>query len=312
MTEASASAKLILFGEHAVVYGRPAIAIPLPGLRAYAIIAALPGEPPGRVRLSSAGVEPPRWLRECPPGDPLAAITRLTLEALDYQPPTALSLDIRSDIPIAAGLGSGAAVSVAAARALALHAGRELGPQAASDLAFQVERIHHGSPSGIDNTVIAFDKPIFFVRGEAPRVFEPGAALQLVLGDTGVRVKTSAAVSGVRERRKADPQGYEQLFDRIGDVTQHAFQALQSGQVEALGAMLVRNHELLQALGVSCAELDRLVEAAMGAGASGAKLSGAGQGGFMLALVEQTTNTAVQAALQEAGAAAVFKVEAGR
>jgi mevalonate kinase len=309
MSEASAPAKSILFGEHAVVYGQPAIAVPLPSLRAHALVQVHENGDAGQIQVVSRDLDRQLWLHESDPGDPLAAIVRLTLDELEFQPGSPLLITIDSDIPVSAGLGSGAAVSIAIARALAAFAGAELAPSTASRLAFQIERIHHGSPSGIDNTVIAYEQPVFYVRDQALQPFSLQTPLQLVLADTGQRLGTAEAVAGVRSRREQNPDEYDLIFDQIGKLTEQAHASLLTGSHSALGPLMNRNQELLRSIGVSSSKLDRLIQAALEAGAPGAKLTGAGGGGYMLALVDQESSERVRVALQAAGGAGIHEVE---
>src|SRR5690606_29176624 len=121
----------------------------------------------------------------------------LVLRALDAAPPSA-TIRIRSDIPIASGLGSGAAVSTALARALCALLERELDDAALNTLIYEVEKIHHGTPSGIDNTVIVYERPIYFMRGKPIQPVTIGAPFTLLIGDTGKSASTREAVAGVR------------------------------------------------------------------------------------------------------------------
>jgi mevalonate kinase len=249
------------------------------------------------------------WLHELPRDHPLAAICLATLAALTAGsfPPIRLTID--SSIPVASGLGSSAAVSVAVARALNQHFGGSLADSQISALAFDVERIHHGTPSGIDNTVVAFDRPVFFRRGESPEPLAIGGTFHFLIGDTGVAAPTAEAVGRVRRRWQADPVALEAIFDDIASLVLDARQALLQGKTESLGAGLRRNHELLAGLDVSSVELDRLVRAAETAGAVGAKMSGGGMGGNMIALVLADRLEAVVRALEAAGAVAVIRTE---
>lgn len=312
----TACAKIILCGEHAVVYHRPAIALPLPFLRATATVA----HASGRSHIDAPDIHRRFDIAERL-DHPLARIVSLTVElarargmAVDGDGTTGLRLEIRSDIPVTSHLGSGAAVSVACARAIAAHFGHELAPADASGLAFEVEKIYHGTPSGIDNTVIAYEKPVWFVRGVEPVVLEAGehtpgswGDLHLVIGDTGIATPTRVPVGEVRRHWEADPARFEALFDEIAAVVVDAREALRLGDVEHLGVLLDRNHDLLQRVGVSCPELDALCAAARDAGALGAKLSGAGQGGNMIALTRGPTHAdEVRRALLAAGASRVI------
>jgi len=161
---ASAPGKIILFGEHAVVYGQPAIAVPVTQVRARAIVTAEPRQPAGSVRIQAPIIGLEAWLAELLPEDPLASVARLVFAELGLSQPPALTIRVTSTIPVAAGLGSGAAVSVAIIRALSEFLGRRLPAERVSALAYEVEKLHHGTPSGIDNTVIAYARPVYFVR----------------------------------------------------------------------------------------------------------------------------------------------------
>ena len=302
----AACAKIILCGEHAVVYGRPAIALPLPGLRARASIHSRQNG----IRIHAPDISA-RFMLGAKPHHPLARIVTLTQELALADPqhaggePAGFDLVIQSDIPPASHLGSGAAVSVACARAVAAQYGRELAPAQASALAYEVEKIYHGSPSGIDNTVIAYEQPVWFVRGAPPLVLADGdlAALHLVIADTGIATPTRIPVGQVRENWQAHPAQFNALFDDIGDVATQARAALAANDLPTLGRLMNTNHALLQKLGVSCPELDGLCRAALAAGALGAKLSGGGQGGNLIALARDASHArALREVLQHAGA----------
>ncbi|MCL5996336.1 MAG: hypothetical protein M1546_09805 [Chloroflexi bacterium] len=161
--ERSACAKIILCGEHAVVYGRPAIALPLPHLRAHARI--VPGDGPFRVIAPDIRAE---FDLTTDASRPLAHLVRSTFEFLQ-QPVAQATLTVTSQIPTSSHLGSSAAVAVAVTRAVSAYCGHELSPAETSALAFEAEKIYHGSPSGIDNTVIAYEQPVWFVRRKESR-----------------------------------------------------------------------------------------------------------------------------------------------
>ena len=304
---AYASGKVILFGEHAVVYGRPAIAVPVTQVQAQAQVERAPhGQ---GITIVAADLNRSYRLLDAPRDDPLRAIVLSTMGHIGVGGRQNLTVTVRSTIPIARGLGSGAAVSTAVARALLQHFDRWLSSRAISDLVFEVEKIHHGTPSGIDNTVIAFEKPVYFVKGREMEVFWVRRPFTLLIGDTGVVSPTKDVVGGVRRAYEEAPDRYESLFDEIGAVAEAGRQAIQQGKVEEIGRLMDENHRLLQDLGVSSPELDRLVDAARQAGALGAKLSGAGRGGNMIALVDEQTQPRVSMALLMAGAQGVITTE---
>ena len=299
---AAAPGKAILFGEHAVVYGRPAIAVPVNQVQAKVTIVADPLAPPGRVWIDAPDIALHGDLAELPESNPFRLLTRMLVEALAIPRLPALRMSIHSSIPVAAGLGSGAAVSVAALRALSTFVGHPLSDEQVCALAYQVEKAYHGTPSGIDNTVITYARPIYFVRGQPFELLRVSQPLTLVIADSGLSSPTAAAVNGVRARWQADPPAYEAIFDRIAALSRAARSILSSGAPQQLGPLMDENHAALQEIGVSSPKLDCLVQAARNAGAWGAKLSGAGQGGNMIALAAPQTVEQVAQALKLAGA----------
>jgi mevalonate kinase len=222
------------------------------------------------------------------------------------EPNPDITVTVTSTIPIGRGLGSGAAVSTAIVRALAAYYEHWMPSRVVSDLVYQAEQIYHGTPSGIDNTVVAFEKPIFFIKDEGWEIFWVGCPFLLAIADTGIASATWQVVKDVRRRRDAEPEHYASLFDRIGQVSRHVRIAMEQGNLETLGRLMDENHALLQQIGVSSPELDRLVAAARQGGASGAKLSGAGGGGNVIALVTKETSACVDMMLRLAGAVDVI------
>jgi mevalonate kinase len=305
MTIATAPGKIILFGEHAVVYGRPAIAAPLSQVRARAVVSD--GSADGSVRLIVPDLGQAFSLHEADEENALAAAVRQLQRAaqIDDLPP--LTITVSSQIPIASGLGSGAAITAAIIRALAQHLGlAEFAENSAvSDLTYEVEKIYHGTPSGIDNTVVAFEQPVYFQRGQPRNRIEPFAVtrpLRLIVADTGVSSSTRQVVADVRRQWQANRQTFDDLFDRCGAITGQARHALQLGDLVRIGHLMTQNQALLQAMTVSAPELERLIETAVAAGAWGAKLSGAGRGGNMIAITPEWHEETIRQALLAAGA----------
>ncbi len=301
---ATACGKIILFGEHAVVYGRPAIAVPVTQVQATALI-----EPSSHgLIIHAADLNRSIAVDASNSIDPLASIVNLTLEHLNCPLPD-LAITIHSTIPIASGLGSGAAVSTAIVRALAQWFGARLDNAEVNALVYEVEKLYHGTPSGIDNSVIAYRQPVYFVRGQALQTFTVARPFKVAIGDTGVASSTKIAVGDVRKGWEIDRARYEAWFDRIGAIVQQARSAIESGDIDQLGPLMDQNQVLLRNLDVSSAELERLIAAAKQAGASGAKLVGGGRGGNMIALIDDRNVEAVTAALKDAGAVNVIVTE---
>jgi mevalonate kinase len=296
-----------------------------------------PGEAGAGLTIVAADLGETITVRDAPADHPLAAAARLTLVKFGLDNPD-WRVTVRSTIPIASGMGSGAAVSAAIVRALAEAGERrcrgaeehgsggagEQGSKGAvsfelrassfqpadiSALVYEVERLHHGTPSGIDNTVVVYGQPVYFVRGQPPQTFLIGRPFMLAIADTGIHSPTRIAVGDVRRAWEQEPARFEALFDRVAAVVEAARVAIADGQPEKLGPVMDRNHALLQEIGVSCPELDALVAAARAAGATGAKLSGGGRGGNMIALVTGETAPQVADALRVAGAVRVIITE---
>jgi mevalonate kinase len=308
---ATAPGKIILFGEHAVVYGRPAIAMPVSQVRARAVVSADPLAPSGKVRVLAPDIGLEADLVDLPDSQPLRRALDLTLAELGLSRSPACTVRVSSTIPPAAGLGSGAAVSVAVIRAFAAFLGRQLPDERVSAVAFEVEKLHHGTPSGVDNTVVTYARPVYFVRGQPIETLQVPAVLHFVIGDTGVSSPTAIAVGDVRKAWQADPSQYERLFEAVGELVQQARAAIETGRSQRLGALMDENQSLLAEMGVSSPELERLSAAARAAGALGAKLSGGGRGGNMIALVAAEQSQPVADALRSAGATRTIETEVG-
>ncbi|MBC6934257.1 MAG: mevalonate kinase [Chloroflexi bacterium] len=311
---ASAPAKVILCGEHAVVYNQPAIAIPVSDLRVTVRIQRHQSGAPG-LRLIAGDLE--RFLpsnvsfhEEQAVTDALELTVRLVLETLKCSLP-GLTATIESQIPVASGLGSGAAVSAALGRALSAALGNPLDNPTLNTIVYEVEKIHHGTPSGIDNTVIVYEQPIFFVRNHPIQTFTAAAPFTLLIADTGRGALTKVAVGDVRRLYETEPERIKPILSAIGDLVTLARGAIENGDLTRLGALMTQNHAYLQQLTVSSDELDQLVRAALDAGALGAKLSGGGRGGNMIALVMPENKSAVRAALVRSGAKYVYETLVG-
>ncbi|MCB0216992.1 MAG: mevalonate kinase, partial [Chloroflexi bacterium] len=279
--EGRAPAKVILVGEHAVVYGQPAIALPVPGLEARARVFAIAAGPTRLLaQFPSAESRPPLELDLLAAADdePLAAAARAALRYAGRTERTPWRIELTSQVPSGRGLGSSAAVAAAVVRAVGAAAEQDWDAQTVADLALEGERRAHGRPSGIDNTVVAFGRPIRFQQGRAEPLVV-GAPLCFLVADSGRRGATSELVARVREASEARPGTYAGWFARIGQLVDDAATAIARGNASRLGRLMDLDHLILQAMRVSTPELDALVAAARGAGARGAKLAGSGGGG---------------------------------
>jgi mevalonate kinase len=299
MTTSSAPGKIILFGEHAVVYGRPALAVPVTHVQATATVSK---NSRGGVWIEAPNINLSSELSRLAPDHPLAAVVNSVFSTLSIVRPPACTIYLQSTIPVAAGLGSGAAVSVAILRALSAFLGTPLPDESVNQLAFEAEKLHHGTPSGIDNSVVTYARPVYFIKGHPIQTFRVGAPFTIVIGDTGIPAPTKESVGAVRKLRDADPPRWKKIFDRVGEIVWDARQAIERGDTAELGTLMDANHSLLQEMTVSSLELDQLIETAHKSGALGAKLSGGGRGGNMLALVPKENAALLAEALLSAGA----------
>ncbi|WP_427870826.1 mevalonate kinase [Leucobacter luti] len=293
----SAHAKVILFGEHAVMFGAPAIALPLPQLETHAELRATPGEPS---RIESAlyageAAGAPEALRPV-----TAALENSLLVAGLY--PRSFDLRIRSSIPHSRGLGSSAAVAAAIARAAAAAGNVHLKPGLLFSVVQQSEQIAHGRPSGVDARAVAATGPIRFQDGVGDRM-SIGRRFHFVIADSGLPASTAQAVGLVAARRRQEGERIESLLFHLGDLAEGAATELASGDQDALGERMSEAHTALARIGVSTACIDALATTALGAGALGAKLTGGGLGGCLLVLARDPESaTRIARKLRAAGA----------
>ena len=274
----AAAAKVILFGEHSVVYRGGAIALPLEELPVRAELDSSAG--PGRLEcvLYSGTID----------AAPLAlapTVTALRVACAAFGlAETGLRLRIRSSIASGRGLGSSAASAAAVVAAVADAAGATLDDSTRHELIQRAERVAHGRPSGLDARAVVAHRPIWFERGAARAIDASGVVL--VVADTGIHGSTRAAVEGVRARRDASPAAVDATIDRLAGLAEGGREDLARGARAELGERMDDAHALLRSLGVSSPELDGLAGAARAAGALGAKLTGGGLGGCLIALAD--------------------------
>ncbi|TMA37716.1 MAG: mevalonate kinase [Deltaproteobacteria bacterium] len=261
-----AAGKVILLGEHAVVYGRPALAAGLPLWLEAEVV---------------AGEGPARFESDRHADDPRAARLIAEAAAAVGLEPRGLVVRVRSDVPAGVGVGSSAALAVAVLRALAAAAGRRLARDEELEVATRLESIFHGHPSGIDPAAAALGGCFRFVRGTPPVVapVRPVVPLPLVIAFGARPRSTGAAVMGLRARWEADRARHEALFDAVAATVEDGARAVEAGDLAALGRAFDRNQTLLETIGVSAPEVEALAARARAAGALGAKLTGGGAGG---------------------------------
>ena len=296
---ASACGKLILLGEHAVVYGRPALAVPIP----LAVEARVQSGGKGK------GVQMliPRWGVEQRIGasnaqgiSGILGSTLRTLELLNED----ITIEVFPHVPRAMGLGGSAALAVAVIRALDEHYQLGLSDGRVNALAFECEKAAHGTPSGIDNTLATYGYPLRYQNDGEPSFEQiaPGRLVHIAVGLTGKEALTADSVGRVRAAWQRARSRYEGLFDQIGALTDAATTAFQAGQLAELGELMNLCQGYLNALQLSTPELEELIHVARDRGSLGAKLTGGGSGGSMIALAESSDHAAdIVSAMEAAG-----------
>ena len=275
-----AHSKIILIGEHAVVYGYPAIALPLHHIEVTCQI--IPADSP--------------WILF--EDDTLSMAVFASLEHLGIREAW-IRCRIQSMVPEKRGMGSSAAVSIAAIRAVFDYYQEELDDETLEILVNRAETIAHMNPSGLDAKTCLSDQAIKFIRNVGFYPLELGIKASLVIADTGIHGNTREAI------QKVEAKGQEVLshFHEIGQLTQQVEGALKEKDLIGLGQALTACHDHLRAVGVSCKEADHLVAVALENGALGAKMSGGGLGGCVIALVKDSREAETIAhALEKEGA----------
>lgn len=273
--------KVILFNEHFVVYEIPAIASAI-GSKTIAEVEFSQGS--GWSLLDGRPATP--GYKEEKLDHQRDSIERV-LKAAGINPDiTPIKINFLGDLKAASGVGASAASCAALARALSDQFDLKFPDEKINEIAYEGEKGYHGNPSGIDNTAATYGGLIWFKRGE-PSVMERLSIkepVEIVMGNTGVVANTKAAVAGVKERKESEPEKYEKIFNEARELASKARSALESYDLTTLGLYMDRNHELLQEIEVSSKDLDFLVEVSRKNGAFGAKMTGGGLGGYMVAL----------------------------
>ncbi|HEY5677071.1 MAG TPA: mevalonate kinase [Myxococcales bacterium] len=275
MSRGSAPGKVILLGEHSVVYGHPALAAAIPRYVSVEV-----------TRADEARIELPGGIQV---PFPVLDAAREMAQAAGFS--GAFHARVQSDIPLGSGLGSSAALGVALARAFKPGCGAA----EAAALAMRLESVLHGAPSGVDPAACAREGVIFFTRGEPPVVEAVRGSAWIVVALTGIARGTHSTVMPLAERRRTDP-GVDPLLARLGQLAREGRKLFEEGALEPLGVRLDAAHRILAELGVSCAELDEAVGALKHQGALGAKLTGAGGGGAAIGLARDEAHAREMAA----------------
>lgn len=274
--------KVILFNEHFVVYGIPAIASAI-GARTTALVEKRAGSGVEMIddRPETEGYKAEKLGQQKESLDKMLKFMNIDTEH------NAFRITLGGDLMAASGVGASAASCAAIARAFSDELHLNYSDEKVNEIAFEGEKGYHGTPSGIDNTAATFGGLIWYKREGSSQVMERMKLrnpVEVVMGNTGITADTRVVVGGVKERREKEPEKYARIFEAAQQLVQASRKLLEEFNLERLGANMNENHALLQQIGVSCSELDTLVDLARESGAIGAKMTGTGQGGYMVAL----------------------------
>ncbi len=269
-TEFFAPGKLILLGEHGVVYGHPALAAAISrGVRAFAS------------SNKACQLELPEGLSKLQRG----ALERAFAAAAKLTGHPKISVSVESELPVSMGLGSSGALAVAVSRALIAASG---GPaRSVEKVALAMEREFHGTPSGVDHTTSARGAMVLFQKGKVTAV-KARRPVKVLVALVGARASTKATVAALRERQARWPRRYARIFEQIGQLAREGAQAVRAGDLDSLGDLMNLNQGLLSALQLSSDRIDAMTRRLREHGALGAKLTGAGgDGGAVIGLFRE-------------------------
>jgi len=305
---ASAPAKIILFGEHFVVYGEPAIVLAI-DRRAYATVDHRQDKNLHirSLNLSFAGcfedgvfkIEQGDAKEARLKFEPVKLAVEKVLET--HGKKVGLNIEINSTVPVAAGLGSSAAVVTAVTAAVGALLNVKMSKEDIFRITYEAEKIVHGTPSGVDPAISTFGGTLLFQMDTGFKPLEVKADIPLVIGDTGVERSTRVQVEKVRGIMDNYPRVVEPMKKAAREIVLRAIDAFKEDDLKTLGELMNINHALLYGVGVSDESLEWLVNAARKAGALGAKLTGAGGGGCMIALANTEKLETVLDAIMRAG-----------
>jgi mevalonate kinase len=283
MGRGSGFGKVILFNEHFVVYGIPGIVSAVDSIASAVVRRTGEGIKVKDERKGAKGYTQKKMIQQ------KDSISRM-LKTMNFdQEKVTLEIWLGGNLPSFSGIGASAASSVAITRAIADEFHLDLPDEKINDIAYEAEKAYAGTPSGIDNTAATYGGLIWFKKSDIGRSntierLSLRKPVEIIIGNTGIVADTKAMVEGVAARRKKDPRKYDQLFKQAEDLAFKARNSLNDFNLRKVGELMNRNHHLLQEIEVSCEELDYLVYLSREQGAYGAKLTGGGGGGCMVAL----------------------------
>jgi len=296
--------KAILFGEHFVVHGVPGIVSAIDLTTNAEVKRIGEGITVEDERKGAKGYTEKKRTQQKESIERMLETMGIDLEKRSFE------IWLGGNLPGFSGIGASAASSVAIARAIAEELEMKLSDERINEIAYEAEKAYAGTPSGIDNTAATYGGLIWFRRNLSggSNIIERlsiRAPVEIVVGNTGVVANTKEMVAGVAKRKKGNPEKYDSLLSQAERLAFEARKALEDFDLRTVGKLMDKNHGLLQEIEVSCEELDYLVDLAREEGAFGAKLTGGGGGGCMVALTPgKEVQETVAAAMEEEG----FKV----
>ena len=293
--------KLILFGEHFVVYKAPAL---VGAISAKTTCVVEPSNAEWSHGLIIEDNRPAVPGYKVEKADEMLAAIDIVLKHMEWDvTKRGLKIILGGDLCCVSGIGASAANCVSLARAIADAQGKNLTNEEINAAGYEGEKGYHGTPSGIDNTASTYGGVLKFQRTDGAPIFETksfASPALIVYASTGITVSTTQVVGDVAAKKKADEAWFDNLLQQYLAICEEAPEALKNCDWVKIGELADRNHALLQQLTVSCAELDALVDAARSAGALGAKMSGTGRGGLMWAIcADEASQDAVYDALSK-------------
>lgn len=271
--------KVILFCEHFVVYQVPSIVSAIEKATT-ATVEPLKGL--GWI-LDDRRPETPSYKAEklAQQRDSIERVLKAAGVDLQKNP---IKITLGGDLVASSGVGASAASCVAIARAISDQFNLSLSDTRINEIAYEGERAYHGTPSGVDNTAATYGGLLWFVRGKPIEKISIKRPVEIVMANTGIVANTEKAVAGVRERKQKNPEKYAKIFKEAEELAYMARKALSDHDLRVVGELMDKNHKQLQSIGVSSKELDSLVDLAYKNGAFGAKMTGGGLGGNIVAL----------------------------
>jgi len=285
VSEGRGFGKVILFGEHFVVYNLPGIAS---GISDYTTATVEDGGPGTGFQLVDIRPQSPGYGEK--KKEEMSRQFKAIFREFSIDPKsTPLQVTLAGNLYCSSGIGASAALAASTARALAEKLGRQLSDNEINRLAYIAEEAGSGTPSGIDNTCSVYGKFITFEKSKESGtnkidVLSTDEPVEIVMASTGITQETRAVVNDVRRKKEADEAWFDGVVKQYTDIYNTAPEAIKNADWKTVGELMDRNHELLRQITVSCDELEHLIRLAKDAGALGAKLTGTGRGGYIVAL----------------------------